>query len=796
MLSYAIYNDKKIKTKFPNKNISLDGITPINGIDYICFGFNMDNCFFATSIYPLYHMKFSVKKIISRNELNNYCFLSVNIIEYQHGEEIPHIKNVVVEGLFFNVYPDAEFEAFGYWKDNYMHQETFVLTEHTEVLNSSVVSTYNFMKYILKGKRVSDKTLKRIIEIYDIKAIDAIKKMDIGLTRIIKSSTKLGDIQNAFLTNFEQEQAFKYLIEFNISSYIAVKILEKYQKLAFIQIKKNPYCLLSFGDIDLATIDKMAIKEGLPHNNQDRVKACILYYIQSKTSQDGDIYVDKNEFIGKDPNRKSPINRIIKKIGLYEEPILNKDVETALMDLELSNIITTEANIDEPSKECVYKYYYKIMEDFIVSKLLTINSVVGSHFTSVSDIDRYLSTVEKKGIKLDVLQIEAVKMALRSRLSVLTGGPGTGKTQTIKIIVETLLNANPTANIQLCAPTGKASRRMSEVIGRPAETIHKKLNYMPFDSGASSDLEEIDCDLLIIDETSMIDIDLFYKLLKNVSDMTNILLVGDYNQLPSVGPGLILRDIIDSGKVPTVQLKKVFRQGKDSDIIDVSKYILNNTPDEIFNRPNRKYFKYKSKKNNIEILDEIISATQKIMDKHVPILEFQIITPMNDGLLGTLGLNKKLQDIINPPSPTKNEILISPTKLFRVGDKVIQTVNNYDINVFNGSIGIISEINNIQRTVVVDYDGNLAEYKSENINEINLAYAITVHKSQGSEFDYVVMPVTSNHAIINNRNLMYTALTRAKIQFLFVGTDIAVKEAINKEETTSKKSQIKQKLML
>ena len=796
MLSYAIYNDKKIKTKFPNKNISLDGITPINGIDYICFGVNIDNSFFATGIYPLCHMKFSVKKILSKNEVNNYCFLSVNIIEYQHGEEIPHIKNVVVEGLFFNVYPDAEFEALGYWKENFKRQETFVLTEHTEVLNSSAVSTYNFMKHILKGKRVSDKTLKKIIEIYDIKAIDAVKKLDIGLTRIIKNSTKLGDMQNAFLTNFEQEQAFKYLIEFNISSHIAVKVLEKYQKLAFIQIKKNPYLLLNFGDIDLATVDKMAIKEGLSHDNPDRVKACILYYLQSKTSQEGDIYVDRNEFIGKDPLRKSPINKIIKKIGLYEEPILNKDVDSALMDLELSNIITTESNIDNPLKQCVYKYYYKLMEDFIVSKLLTINSAVGSHFTAASDIDAYLNIVEKRGIKLDTLQVDAVYMALRNRLSVLTGGPGTGKTQTIKIIVETLLNSNPTANIQLCAPTGKASRRMSEVIGRPAETIHKKLNYMPFDSGSGSDLEEIDCDLLIIDETSMIDIDLFYKLLKNISDTTNILLVGDYNQLPSVGPGLILRDIIDSGKVPTIQLTKVFRQGKDSDIIDVSKYILNNTPEKIFEKPNRKYFKYKSKENNIEILEDIIAATKKIMEKHISILEFQIITPMNDGLLGTLGLNKKLQDIINPPATGKNELLITPTKLLRTGDKVIQTANNYDLHVFNGSIGIISEINNIQRTVIVDYDGTLVEYKPENISELNLAYAITVHKSQGSEFDYVIMPVTANHAVVNNRNLMYTALTRAKIQFMFVGTDIAVKDAINKEETTTKKSQIKQKLML
>lgn len=793
MFPYQIYNDKKIKTKFPNKYVAVDGIDPINGIDYICFGFYLNKTFIAREIKPLYQMKFSVKKILSQNELNNYCFVSANIIEYQNGEEIPHIKNVVVEGLFFNIYPDAEFEAIGYWKENYKGRETFVLTEHTEVLTSSTVAVYNFIKHITKGLRFSDKSIKLLMDEYDIKAIEAIKSLDPGLFKILKSATKWGTIQNAFLTNTEKEQAFKYLIEFNISSSIAVKVLEKYQKLAYIQIKKNPYCLLSFGDIDLATIDKMAIKEGLPHNNPDRVQACILYYLQAKTNNEGDIYVDKSELIGKTLTKKSPLNKFIKKIGLYEEPILNQDVDDVLLNLQMSNIIAIEDNIDDPTKKCVYKSYYQMIEDYIVSKLLTINTMINTHFIPTIDIENYLLKVETSGIKLDILQKDSVKMALQNRLSILTGGPGTGKTQTIKIIVETLLTYNPSANIQLCAPTGKASRRMSEVIGRPAETIHKKLNYAPFSTSAS-DLDMIDCDLLIIDETSMLDVDLFYKLLKNITDTTNILLVGDYNQLPSVGPGLILRDIIDSGKIPTIQLKKVFRQGKDSDIIDVSQSILASDVDAIFKKPNRKYFKYKSKTNNEEILDEIINLTKIIVKKSISILEFQILTPMNDGLLGTLGLNKTVQDLVNPPASGKGEILISPTKLFRTGDKVIQTVNNYDLHVFNGSIGLISEIDEINRIVFVDYDGNIVEYKSEDINELNLAYAITVHKSQGSEFDYVIMPVSSNHASINNKNLMYTALTRAKIQFVFIGNDTAMKDAINKEETTSKKSQIKQKL--
>ena len=295
MLSYNIYNKKRIKARFPNNQITVDGDTPIPGIDYVCFGFEYEDGFIATRIKPLCQIKFSVKKVLSFNEKTNYCFLSVNILEYQHGHEIPHIKNVVIEGLFFNIYPDAEFEGLGYWKENIKGKETFVLCEHTEILTSSTASVYNFLKYMFKGHRVSDKIIKSIMDLYDIKAINAIKSTDPGILTIVKNPTKLGDMQNILLTNFEQEQAFKYLIEHSIQSSVAVKVLEKYKKMAYMQIKKNPYCLLTFADIDLKTIDKMAQRESLPYNCTDRIKACILYYLQSKKTQLGDIYTHIDE---------------------------------------------------------------------------------------------------------------------------------------------------------------------------------------------------------------------------------------------------------------------------------------------------------------------------------------------------------------------------------------------------------------------------------------------------------------------------------------------------------------------
>ena len=258
---------------------------------------------------------------------------------------------------------------------------------------------------------------------------------------------------------------------------------------------------------------------------------------------------------------------------------------------------------------------------------------------------------------------------------------------------------------------------------------------------------------------------------------------------------MILRDVIDSGAVPTTQLKKVFRQAKNSDIIDISVAILNNDAKSILEKPIRRQFKFKEKNTNDEIMEELIAMAKSVKAKKISILEFQILTPMNDGLLGTLGINKVMQEILNPHSASKEEIFVSPLKIFREGDKVIQTVNNYDLKVFNGSIGIIESIDIKKKIVTVDFDGDIIEYSAEEINELNLAYAITVHKSQGSEFDFVLMPVSSNHASMNNRNIMYTALTRAKKQIAFIGSAITLKDAIEKVETFSKKSQIKEKLI-
>lgn len=794
MFSYSIYNNRTIKARFPNKKVFVDGITPLNGIDYICFGVYFDDKFIATYIKPLYQMKFSVKKILFKNPKNNHCRLAVNIIEYQNGKEIPHIKNVVVDGTFYNVYPDAEFESIGYWKDTGKGKEIFVLAEHSEVLTSSTVAVFNFIKYLVKGKRVSDATIKKIVDKYGIGAIEAIKTLDPGLYKIYKSSSKWTEIQDIFVTNHEEEEAFKYLLSYDISSFVAVKVLEKYHKMSLIEIQKNPYVLLDFADIDFATIDRIAINEGLGYNDENRIIACILYYMQSRIDQNGDIYVEQEEIYGPDPTEESPINEMISKIGLYKEPILNSDVYSAFFILGTTGKILQETKVDDPSKECIYKTYYCKIENYIVDMLKIINTGTATHYVPSMHINSFLKALEKSGTRLDVLQKQAVEMALQNRLSIMTGGPGTGKTQTVKVICDLLLDFNPSADIQLCAPTGKASRRMSEVIGLPAETIHKKLNYMPYSSGMV-DLEEIDCDLLIVDETSMLDIDLFYKLLRSISNRTSILLVGDYHQLPSVGPGLILRDVIDSKVVPTTQLKKVFRQASGNDIIDVSRLVLENDTDAILANPKRKHFKFIEKRRNEDALKEILRLTRLIQSKGIPILEFQIITPMNDGLLGTLGLNKEIQAIMNPPDATKPELLVSPIKIFRLGDKVIQTKNNYDLHIFNGSIGIIIEINPAKRTLKVDYDGTVIEYGAEDITELNLAYAITVHKSQGSEFDFVIMPITSNHNVVNNRNLVYTAITRAKKQIALVGNADALKEAIAKQEILHKRSQIKDKLM-
>lgn len=337
---------------------------------------------------------------------------------------------------------------------------------------------------------------------------------------------------------------------------------------------------------------------------------------------------------------------------------------------------------------------------------------------------------------------------------------------------------------------------MSEIIGLDAGTIHKTLNYRPF---SDDELNDIEADLLIVDEASMIDLDLFYRLLSHVSESTSILLIGDYNQLPSVGPGLVLRDIVDSGVIPSTILKKVFRQRSGSNIVDTAYHVLNNEPEKV------KRF-YKSSKStgedfiflDIENPDSISGIIERYIEQMisngVPAEKIQIITPFNNGSLGVSGLNEAMRKILNPNGKSKGMVSVSCNKFFCPADRVIQTENNYDQGVFNGTIGYVISVDESNNSAVLEFDGVQHDYNYKELHDVKLGYAITVHKSQGSEFNYVIMPLVKNHMYVSNRNLLYTAITRARKKFVLIGQDCALVETCDKIQHFSRKSQIKAKL--
>ena len=505
-------------------------------------------------------------------------------------------------------------------------------------------------------------------------------------------------------------------------------------------------------------------------------------YLYYRTNTFGDIYVNQNDFTER-VNGYTNFELFYDKYNQYRK--FSKDeIFDGLNRLIENRRIAISKDIVNNDNQCIYEESYFNMESFIVNKLKSFKDIKP---TTYIDSQEVLVTIDglNNGITLDPIQTDAVISAMQNRLVIISGGPGTGKTLVTKVIVDVFKSHFPDKKIQLCAPTGKASRRMSDVIGLPACTIHKKLGY---GSGQTLPIEE---NLLIIDECSMMDIDLFYKTLSAISDDTTVVLVGDYNQLPSVGPGLILRDLVDSGVIPSTMLKSVFRQSNGSEIIVAANAVLDKQHDKI-NTKFGKDFVFIEQSSKQEIYENISGSIKYLIDNGVDADRIQILTPQNEGMVGTTGLNNLMRDICNPAHTRGQGILVKNTMFFP-GDRIIETENNSELGIFNGSMGKIIRINKDE--AVADFDGRTVILSQSDMATIKLGYAITVHKSQGSEFDYVFMPMINEHEFTLNKNLLYTGITRAKKMFVLLGQSDVLNNTIEKEIVWDRKSQIKAKLM-
>ena len=582
----------------------------------------------------------------------------------------------------------------------------------------------------------------------------------------------------------DMRRAMIYLQKYGISTTLAVKIYKYYGTKLYQVLEENPYQLAdNIEGVGFKTADEIASRIGIHTDSDFRIRSGIFYTLQQSTLE-GHVYLPQQVLEA----------RAGKLLGVNIQ-----DVEKYIMDLCIEKK-TVRKEAEGEIRIFPARYYYLELNTARMLHDLNIDCNMPEDM-----MEKRLRKVERQEqISLDPMQHKAVIESIKHGLLVLTGGPGTGKTTTINTMIQFFESEG--MSILLAAPTGRAAKRMTEATGYEAQTIHRLLEVSgnPEEEGNVNGFmrnrqNPLETDVLIIDEMSMVDLPLMHALLSAVVEGTRLILVGDVNQLPSVGPGSVLKDIIASDSFPVVTLTKIFRQAGESDIV-VNAHKINAGEPVILNNKSRDFFFLKRQEADV-IISVVITLIQKKLPRYVDALptEIQVMTPTRKGLLGVERLNTILQRYLNPPSPEKTE-KESGQRLFRVGDKVMQIKNNYQLEweictkfgltvdkgmgVFNGDMGIVKEINSYDESMVVEYDEKrTVKYPFEMLEELELAYAITVHKSQGSEYPAVVIPLLQGPRMLYNRNLLYTAVTRAKKCLTIVGSEATFQEMIqNKNE--------------
>lgn len=648
-------------------------------------------------------------------------------------------------------------------------------------------------KYLSSGavKGIGPKTAKKIVDKFGAATFYVIEEKFDRLVEI-KGITydKALAVHNSFCSQRDVRKVMLYLQEYGVSPAYAMKIYKKYGYRTIDVIKENPYRMAEdVVGIGFKIADRIAYSMGIPQDSPYRIKSGIKYILNTSLT-DGNVFM--------------PRETLIKQAG----EILDVDGDTAnncLRELQIEHKVFNEKIDDIDAVYLMPMYYTEIAA---AKKLLEL-----SFFHDDADMDKInekIDSVEDKtGIYLASQQREAVIEAMKEGVLVITGGPGTGKTTIIHTIIQIFKSGG--MEVVLAAPTGRAAKRMTDTTGIEAKTIHRMLGmaYTDEDSGRQkfekNETEPIDADVVIIDEVSMVDMQLFNNLLKAVEPGTRLILVGDANQLPSVAAGNVLKDIIKSGKIKVVRLTEIFRQARESAII-MNAHRINGGAEPVMNGSGTDFFFV-----NASYAPDIPSKIVELITKRLPSFtgvdsfsDMQVLTPMRKGDIGAAGLNKTLQRALNPPSQKKNEYE-TPSGILREGDKVMQIKNNYNIawkieneagrpiddgtGIYNGDMGIVKSINKQAETVTVVFDDmRQAVYEFSALDELELAYAVTIHKSQGSEYPVVIIPIHSGPPMLMSRNLLYTAVTRAKKYVIIVGLKSSVNRMVANDREVSRYS--------
>ncbi len=730
-----------------------------------------------------------IDHVIFRNEDNGYTVMVMKGTEDD--------SELTCVGTFPALTQGASIEAVGNYTTHPVYGRQFQISSYTEKMPEDALAMERYLgSGAIKGigaalaarivRRFGDDTMRIVEEeperLAEIKGISEKKAMEIA-----EQMTEKADMRRAMI----------FLQKYGISLNLGARIYQKYGQTVYSVLQENPYRLAEdISGVGFKIADEIASKIGIHTDSDYRIRSGMLYTLL-QASGEGHTYLPKEELFF----------RASQLLGV-DPSYMEKHLMDMVVDRKLIVKETEEGAVVYPAR-----FYY--LELNTARMLCELNILCPEDEQMMA---KRIARIEKEtDTELDEMQKQAIMAAARHGLFILTGGPGTGKTTTINAIIRYFEEEG--AELRLAAPTGRAAKRMTEATGYEAQTIHRllELNGMPegeqegrtvhFDRNSENPLE---ADVIIIDEMSMVDIALMHSLLLAVTAGTRLILVGDENQLPSVGPGNVLRDIIRSRCFSVVELKKIFRQASESDIV-VNAHKINHGEQVTINNKSRDFFFLKRYDADI-IIRVVIALIQEKLPRYVDAkpYEIQVLTPMRKGLLGVERLNQILQRYLNPPDDKKKEKEMGQ-RLFREGDKVMQVKNNYQleweilgrykipvdkgVGVFNGDTGIMEEINEFAETATVQFeDGRRAEYSFKQLEELELAYAVTIHKSQGSEYPAVILPLLSGPRMLMNRNLLYTAVTRARKCVTVVGSENTFAEMIRNEKQQQRYSSLDRRI--
>ena len=727
-----------------------------------------------------------VEKIKYRNEDNGYTVLSL----VEAGEEYTLV------GSFHYISEGEMIEAVGSMTEHPVYGEQMTV-ESYEI--KAPEDTAAMERYLGSGaiKGIGAALASRIVRRFKADTFRIMEEEPERLSEVKGVSEKMAmSISQQVEEKKEMRQAMMFLQEYGITMNLAVKIYQEYGPRLYSVLKENPYQLADdIPGVGFKMADEIARKAGIFTDSDFRIKCGVLYTLLQATAN-GHTYLPEGELL----SQTSELLKI--------EPSF---IEKHLMDMQLDKRLVIR---ELEGKRIVYASQYYYMELNVAKMLHDLN--IRGRMAEEEIRTQLLKLQKEEQIELDEKQVQAVVEAVNSGLLIITGGPGTGKTTTINTIIRFFESQE--MEILLAAPTGRAAKRMTEATGYEARTIHRllELTGVPGDDRSlgmhfeRNEENPLDADAVIIDETSMVDIHLMQSLLKAINPGTRLILVGDVNQLPSVGPGNVLRDMIDSGSFNVVMLTKIFRQATQSDIV-VNAHKINRGEQVPLGKKSNDFLFIKREDPNA-IINAMITLVQDKLPGYVQAktYDIQIMTPMRKGAIGVERLNTILQEYLNPPGDGKAEKETAGVT-YRVGDKVMQIKNNYNIEwevrnkygipmdkgtgVYNGDMGIVREINAFAELVTVEFDeGRMVDYSFKQLEELELAYAITIHKSQGSEYPAVVIPVFSGPRMLMTRNLIYTAVTRAKSCVCLVGMPEVFGDMVNNEMEQRRYSGLKDRI--